>query len=139
MKTVYDKEGRELAVVLRAVDYIQQTDKRFFSEPEDTLQIGSLFFPQDSGVAPHAHKPKDIPHNPMEILLVVGGDAWADIYDETRQLAESIELLTGDILIQKRGGHGVHFPCGTTLLEIKCGPYHGKDSDKEMINDSNTR
>ena len=133
MKTVYDKEGRELAVVLRAVDYIQQADKRFFSEVEDTLQIGSLFFPQDSSVAAHVHQPKDMPRNPMEVLLVLSGNAQADIYDETRQLAESIELLVGDILIQKRGGHGFRFPVGTTLLEIKCGPYHGKDSDKEMI------
>lgn len=135
MKTIYDKEGRELAVVLRPVDYIQQTDKRFFSEPKDTLQIGSLFFPQDSSVAPHVHQPKDIPRNPMEVLVVLSGDAWADIYDETRQMAESIELLAGDILIQKRGGHGFRFPCGTILLEIKCGPYLGKDSDKEMISD----
>lgn len=133
MKAVYDKEGRELAVVLRAVDYIQQIDKRFFSEAEDTLQIGSLFFPQDSSVAAHAHQPKDMPHNPMEVLLVLSGNAQADIYDETRQLAESIELRVGDILIQKCGGHGFRFVSDTNLLEIKCGPYHGKDSDKEMI------
>lgn len=133
MKTVYDKEGRELAVVLRGVDYIQQVDKRFFSEAEDTLQVGSLFFPQDSSVAPHVHQPKDMPRNPMEVLFVLSGNVWADIYDETHQLAESIELLVGNILIQKRGGHGFRFISDTNLLEIKCGPYHGKDSDKEMI------
>ena len=133
MKTVYDKEGRELAVILRGVDYIQHADKRFFSEAEDTLQIGSLFFPQNSSVAPHVHQPKDMPRNPMEVLFVLSGNVWADIYDETRQLAESIELLVGNILIQKRGGHGFRFVSATNILEIKCGPYHGKDSDKEMI------
>jgi len=132
MKTIYDKEGIEVAIVLRSVDYVQQNDKHFFSEVEDTLQIGSLFFKKDSGVEAHVHQTKDIPNNPMEVLLVLSGWAWADIYADDHVFMDSVELKTGDILIQKRGGHGFRFVSDTNLLEIKTGPYYGKESDKEM-------
>jgi len=133
MKQVSDKYGCVLAMVLETKDYIQHKDKRFFSDPWDILQIGSLFFPQDSSVAPHIHKHKERPEDSMEILLLFNGRMEADIYDEERQLVESLELGPGDILIQKRGGHGFRFPVKANLVEVKLGPYDGRDSDKEMI------
>ena len=133
MRQVRDKHGCVLVVVLDMGDYIQEKDKRFFSDPGDILQIGSLFFGQDSSVAAHIHKHKEHPDNPMEILMLFYGRVEADIYDEERQLVERLDLLSGDILIQKRGGHGFRFPVKAVLLEIKLGPYDGRDSDKEMI------
>lgn len=133
MKTILDKNGRELAVVLKTTDYMQHEDKRFFSTPGDVLQVGSLFFPQDANVPPHRHIAHEAPETPMEILIVLCGDPLADIYGEDGQLVETVWLAVGDILIQKRGGHGFRFPHKAVFLEIKRGPYHGKDSDKEPI------
>ena len=133
MKQVCDKYGSVLVLVLGTKDYIQQKDKRFFSASGDILQIGSLFFPRNSIVAPHIHQHKEHTADSMEVLLLFDGRMEADIYDEEHQLVESLKLKPGDILIQKRGGHGFRFPVKATLLEIKLGPYDGRDSDKEMI------
>jgi hypothetical protein len=132
LKIVYGKDGKCLAQVLRLVDYHPQTEKKFFSDPEDTLQIGSLFFPATSFVAAHKHPPKDIPRKPMEVILVLAGDARCNIYDKDGLHMETVKLQTGDILIQKNGGHEFHFVSNTTLLEVKCGPYLG-EKDKEPI------
>lgn len=133
MRKIHDKDGLELATVLSIADYMQKTDKRFFSDPEDPIQVGSLFFPEGSAVAPHLHKVLDAPGSPMEVLLVLCGCPLANIFDANGSLVESFTLKLGDILIQKHGGHGFCFSSGTALLEIKRGPYHGKGSDKEPI------
>ena len=133
MRTILDGKGQELAVVLGTEDYLQCSDKRFFSAEDDALQVGSLFFEPGSSVTPHRHKPKDAVSTPMEVLLVLCGDPEASIFDEGGVLVETVGLVTGDILIQKRGGHGFTFPHKTALLEVKRGPYRGKESDKEPI------
>ena len=133
MITIYDKDEQTVAVVLNKDDYMQQVDKRFFSYPADTIQVGSLFFPKNSSVAPHIHKQKEPSTNPMEVLMVLRGKVSADIYDNNKQIVTGIELKMGDILIQKCGGHGFKFNSKTVLLEIKQGPYYGRDSDKELI------
>lgn len=133
MITVCDKKGVELAVVLETWDYIQRGDTAFFSDPKDSIQIGSLLFLQDSVVLPHIHKAKDAERLPMEILLLFQGRVEVDIYNNERELAGQLLLKPGDILIQKSGGHGFRFPVKATLLEVKLGPYDGRESDKEMI------
>ena len=133
MRKICDKYGSVLVLVLETQDYIQGEDKRFFSDAGDALQIGSLFFPQDSVVKPHIHKHKERPDDPMEILLLFRGRIEADIYDEEHKMVGVLDLKPGDILIQKRGGHGFRFPAKAPLLEIKLGPYDGRESDKEMI------
>jgi len=133
MRTIIDNNGQELATILKAADYLQCTDKRFYSAPDDVLQVGSLFFPPGSTVAPHRHKHKDVTSAPMEVLLVLCGGPTASIYDDNGCLVEAVALVTGDILIQKRGGHGFSFPHKTVLLEVKRGPYSGKEADKEPL------
>ena len=133
MRKIHDKNGLELATVLSVADYMQKTGKLFFSDPEDPIQVGSLFFPAGSDVAAHLHKRMSALDSPMEVLLVLCGCPLANIFDASGTLVESFTLKVGDILIQKRGGHGFCFSSGTALLEIKRGPYHGKGSDKEPI------
>lgn len=136
MRTVRDKNKREIAVVLGMFDYTGHKEKRFFSGVEDSIQIGSLFFAPGDSVQPHTHKDKTVSVvKPVEVLLVLSGTVVAHIYDDGKEEIETITLHVGDILIQKRGGHGFEFDTGvgTRVLEVKCGPYYGKDSDKEMI------
>lgn len=133
MRTIYGRDQTELAVILELGDYAQDNDKRFFTDPGDTVQVGSLFFKGGSEVDAHIHKPIESLGNPMEVLLVVYGIVVTDIYGVDKRFVERCVLKNGDILIQKAGGHGFSFPNGATVLEIKRGPYHGKKSDKEMI------
>ena len=133
MRTIKDLKGNELAVILNIQDYVNHAEKRFYSKPEDSIQVGSLFFDQYSEVPAHLHKPKTNSRTPMEVLLVLYGSPTAEIYDADKKQIAIVELSAGDVLIQKSGGHGFQFLHKAMMLEIKSGPYHGKESDKEMI------
>lgn len=136
MKTIRDKENREVAVILGISDYTVHKDKRFYSEPEDVIQVGSLYFNSGATVRPHLHKGKTAPaEKPIEVLLIIAGDVVAHFYGDDKREIETVILHTGDLLIQRRGGHGFEFNSGVgaRILEFKCGPYYGRDNDKEMI------
>ena len=133
MRVIYGKDNVELAIILEKKDYAQQKHKRFFTDDNDTLQVGSLYFGEGSNVEPHTHKSRETPHNPMEIIIVVRGIANAEIYDTDGSLVDTVGLLKNDMLIQKHGGHSFQFLKNTTLLEIKNGPYKGKEYDKALL------
>ncbi len=124
--------GEDLALVLTPRDYVKGEGKRFFSDPSDALQVGSLAFLKGSTVEAHRHLPKprgDI--DPVEVIIVLIGVATASVYDDAGRFVESVMLNVGDMLIQRGGGHGFSFPVrDTVLLEIKCGPYLDRESDK---------
>lgn len=132
MRTI-TRYGEVLAVLLGTTDYLQHSKKHFFTEPGDSMQVGSLFFGKGSNVAPHRHKATEIPETPMEVILVLCGGGVASIYGKDGALVESFAIRTGDILIQRAGGHGFEWTSDTTILEVKLGPYLGRDYDKELI------
>jgi hypothetical protein len=132
MRTV-TKYGQTLAIVLSPSDYMQHSKKVFFTDTRDLLQVGSLFFPGGSKVAPHRHRVKENDEAPMEVILVLCGHGVVSVYDTDGAFAECFEVRTGDIVIQKRGGHGFEWTADTAILEVKTGPYLGQDSDKEPI------
>lgn len=133
MRTIIDKDGKELATVLSRTDYTEHNEKRFFSAMSDVIQVGSLFFAQGASVKPHRHLPKQSTGMPMEVLLVLSGSPVAEIYGKDDRMVDSFTLATGDILIQKAGGHAFQFSDKAMLLEVKLGPYCGRAMDKELI------
>lgn len=133
MKEVKDQFTKTMAVILNPSDYMQTSEKVFFTRTEDILQVGSLFFPQGSKVQPHIHKLRQVSRAPMEVVIVLRGVANCEIYDEEKNLIDTCQIRKGDIVIQHSGGHGFTFLEDAILLEVKNGPYYGKDSDKVMI------
>lgn len=136
MKIIKDKHNNILACLYGYKDYNTNVSK-FLTDNNDTLQVGSLYFASGSSAKPHIHKPKDIGtvYPVHEIIFVLSGEAIADIYDEDKELVSSFQILAGDLLITKRGGHGYHFNEDTRLLDIRAGKYIDKAHDKEMINE----
>lgn len=134
MVIIKDAADREVARVLSMADYAFEKTKKFYSDPEDILQFGSLYFPAGGEAKPHLHKNKTIGQvQTMEVIFVIKGTVQASIYASNKKLLQVINLNVGDILIQKCGGHGFKFPCATNIIEIKNGQYFGHDNDKEMI------
>ena len=135
MKKICDGSNQVVAFVLETVDYIQHKEKLFFSDSDDCIQIGSLFFPKGAVVTPHMHKKRYVGMvAPMEVLVIVQGEAVAHIYDNDKSEIAVVVLHSGDVLVQRTGGHGFKFVTSDTLiLEVKSGPYDNKDGDKEMI------
>ena len=133
MRQICDEDGCVLAIILEEVDYMEGFDKRFFSDPADAIQVGSLFFARGSVVEPHRHKCKAPCADTVEVLLVLSGVLWASIFDDKGQCRDEFYVKRGDILVQKAGGHGFQFYDDARLLEIKTGPYEGRESDKAPI------
>jgi len=134
MQVIKDGIGRDVAFILGVTDYVGERTKKFYSEPEEILQFGALFFAGGSEAKPHIHKNKVIGEvQTMEVIFVISGTVNATIYGTDKKVLTQLKLNVGDILIQKRGGHGFKFPCDTKIIEIKNGQYFGHDNDKEII------
>jgi quercetin dioxygenase-like cupin family protein len=126
-------EGVKVAMVLKPSDYLDHKNKVFFSDTGDSVQIGALFFSEGSVVRPHRHKKVEGSPSPTEIVMVLQGSAEMAVYGEDNFFWGEYTLEQGDIMILKRGGHAFKFNEDAMLLEIKRGPYLGREYDKELI------
>ena len=135
MKTIKDKKGQVLVTIFNIKEYIGKEESTFFTEPDESLQIGSLAFKKGVAIEPHIHRKKksESVYPVSEMLLILYGILEADIYDESKTLIKTVTLSLGDMLISKRGGHGYRIIENTKLLDIRSGKYINKENDKEMI------
>lgn len=131
MKSVI-RNNLTYALILSWDDF--QPGVKFVSEPEWSLQVGLLEWPRALAVSAHAH----LPHNPgqvlhQEFLLVVSGEVEVEFFDETGFRFQTEILAQGQALLQVRGGHGFRSLTESRLIEVKSGPYQGREKDKVAI------
>ncbi len=67
------------------------------------------------------------------MLHIDYGKVIAEIYDERGKNITHTTLNSGDTILLVRGGHGFKVLEKTKIIEIKQGPYKGKEEDKEII------
>lgn len=124
------RDNKTYAVLLSAEDF--QPGAKFISEPEWRLQVGLLTLPAGHTISAHTHLPKDA--CPLELtqefLLVLRGKMEVDFFDETGQGFHTETMREGDALFHIRGGHAFRFFEETRLIEVKSGPYRGRENDK---------
>lgn len=129
------RDNKTYAVLLSAEDF--QPGAKFISEPEWRLQVGLLTLPAGHTIAAHTHLPKDA--CPLELtqefLLVLRGKMEVDFFDETGQGFHTETMREGDALFHIRGGHAFRFFEETRLIEVKSGPYRGRENDKVLLNE----
>ena len=121
-----DGRGTLLAIVLRATG---EPDSTTFVTPHDAgLQLGLIVYPADGEVPRHRHYPieRHLVGTP-EVLIVRKGRCRVDLYDDDRRLVATREIGEGDVVVLLSGGHGFHMLEDTVLLEVKQGPYPGRD------------
>ena len=136
MRTICDSEKKELAVIYGVMDYNDTDKSQFLTNTDESLQAGSLYFHQNAIVEPHIHRIKNglTLYPIVELLVILHGEAVIDFYDEAKSFIVSAKVVTGDIILLKRGGHGLSFPDSSVrLLDIRPGNYIDKKTDKEMI------
>ena len=107
---------------------------RFLTADAEPLQCGIGIFKQGSRVEPHCHvsEPVLISEFP-EFIMIRRGKAKASVYDPEGVLLRTLEMVPGDSLLLLRGGHAFEFLEDTELLEIKQGPYLGRDKMKHPL------
>lgn len=106
----------------------------FISEQAFPLQLGVGIYRQGVNIKPHIHlKKKSIISEIHEVVHIEKGRAIVDLYDTVGKYIKSIETPMGTTILFVAGGHGFRMLEDTKLVEVKQGPYSGKEKDKVML------
>jgi len=108
--------------------------KQFFGESKDFLQIGYMNLNKNDVIQPHKHIKKEIRVKlTQEVLYMLSGKMKVNFYDSKNKIIDNTILFDGDLIILLSGGHGFEFLEDSKIIEIKQGPYKGKEKDKVII------
>ena len=106
-----------------------------FATPEDNaLQVGAIVREAGDSIPAHNHKAFEHTYTGprQEFLHVVEGRMRVTILDHQGQAVAERVLVAGDSMLQLSGGHRFEFEADTRLIEVKQGPYGGKEKDKQI-------
>ena len=126
-----EKNDKLLAIVVRK----EINDKLNFVTPDEfPLQLGFHNRKKGEEVEPHSHRPipelKEIPSH--EMFHVIEGRVQVNIFDFNKELVKQVILDPGDTIFSA-SGHSMVFLKDSKVLEVKQGPYRGKEEEKEYF------
>jgi hypothetical protein len=107
---------------------------RFLTPLEEPLQCGIGVFKKGSVVEPHRHvgAPATVTEF-QEFIYLKRGRAVAQVFDPEGKLLKDLEMKPGDALLLLRGGHAFRFVEDSEILEVKQGPYLGREMMKQPL------
>lgn len=106
----------------------------FATEPGDQTQVGYLKHPAGHGVPAHRHPPaRRVTERTEEVLVVLRGRVRLDLYSSDGVYQAARTLGPGDCAVLHAGGHAVTCESDSEVVEVKTGPYHGRDGDKVAL------
>lgn len=122
-KIVHD--NLNLAVIIRA-DF-KKEGIEFFTNDNDSQQLGYMNRPQGYVIAPHRHNivPREV-HLTQEVLFIKSGKVRVDFYDNDQNYIQSEIVYQGDVILLADGGHGFTMLEPSEMIEVKQGPYCGE-------------
>lgn len=133
-------KGKILAIILRQRSLAglwNRGEKVHFITPNDfPFQVAVHNRARGEVIAPHFHVPfpllQDFPV--QEFFYVLSGRVKIDLYDDREQdrKVQEVELREGDS-ITLNTGHGFTFLEDARLIELKQGPYRGKEKEKRFV------
>jgi mannose-6-phosphate isomerase-like protein (cupin superfamily) len=126
-----------LSIIIRK-DY-QTQGIEFFTNDDDSQQLGYMNRPKDYIIPPHRHNlVKRAVHLTQEVLFIKSGKVRVDFFDNEQHYIKSTILNPGDVILLSDGGHGFKMLEQSEIIEVKQGPYCGEE-DKvrfEPLNDN---
>lgn len=138
IERIEDLDGSLLAMILRdqSIKSVED-DVNFVTHPCDGIQVGFVRHAANHRIAPHKHAPA-LPIQPTctEVIAVRSGRLQVFFYPVIAtgpNYCQTRVLSPGDVMVHLAGGHGFLFLDDASLLEVKRGPYIGKDVDKGPI------
>ena len=122
-------EGKTIAMILRSDFHAPAS--RFFSPADYSQQFGFLVHPGGHTIPAHFHKKihREITLT-QEVLLIKKGEIQVNLYNNQQEFLTSRLLRAGDIIFLCSGGHGFTILQDSEIVEVKQGPYSGRESDK---------
>lgn len=105
----------------------------FFTPPEWPQQLGMLVYEKGKRIRPHKHRfYLRETETFAEVLILVAGRIKVDLFDANNIQVQSVILEVGDSILFASGGHAVEILEDAKILEVKQGPYIGRE-EKEFI------
>ena len=133
MLEIKSRDGKTVALMVR--NEFNREGINFISENHYPLQVGINNYRKNEKIKPHSHINRKITINTaQEVIYIKNGKARLDLYDENNSKFQTLTLSTGDLVFFISGGHGFEILEDTTIIEVKQGPYNGRNQDKMMIN-----
>lgn len=116
----------QLGIIIRA--QFQKEGIEFFTNDEDSQQLGYMNRPKDYVIPPHRHNivPREV-HLTQEVLFIKSGKVRVDFYTDKQHYLTSRILNQGDVILLADGGHGFKMLEPTEMIEVKQGPYCGEE------------
>lgn len=135
VEDVFGPGGERLATVLRLGG--PMAGLHFLSRPDDLLQVGAMFHRAGHAVPVHVHNPVPrLTEGTAEVLVVLEGMVRVDVYVVGRGAdppckVRRVRLGPLDAVVFHPGSvHGLVVLHDARVVEVKSGPYHGRDADK---------
>ena len=121
-----------LGIIIRAA--YKKEGIEFFTNDEDSQQLGYMNRPKDYIIAPHRHNlvPREV-HLTQEVLYIKSGKVRVDFFDNNQEYVSSSILQMGDVILLSDGGHGFKMIENSEIIEIKQGPYCGEQDKVRFL------
>ncbi len=125
-------QGKILAMIIPA-DYHAE-GIQFFTPDDFSQQMAYMHHPAGHLIEPHFHnKISRKVFYTQEVLFIKKGKLEVDFYDDIQNYLESHILNAGDVILLASGGHGFTVLDELEMIEIKQGPYTGKQDKTRFI------
>lgn len=132
MEEIISDDGRIIAIVVKRE--FEKDGVNFVSKQDFPLQLGISSYKKGATIKAHFHIEKEIRINKIqEVVHIESGRTMVSLYDLNGKKFKSVELSEGDTIFFVDGGHGFEMLEDTKIIEVKQGPYFGRDKDKRMI------
>lgn len=132
MQTI-KKNEKIICIIYRDDDW---TEGLNFITPDSLfVQVGSWWYQKGKELDAHEHKDFERTANrTMEMTYIKSGSMKVDLYDEDRNLFDSLVLYQGDLAVFAYGGHGYTIlEDNTKVIEAKNGPFINVETDKSRF------
>lgn len=132
LEEIRSNDGSIVAIIVNKG--FKKDGMNFLTKEDFPLQLGINSYKKGYRIKGHVHLNRSTIINCFqEVVYIKKGRATVQLYDSKNVFLKSIDLATGDLIFLASGGHGFDILEDTTILEIKQGPYFGKEKDKVII------
>ncbi len=127
-------EGSEGLLAIFVYYHLWPEGVTFFTPRDLGLQVGAIRHPAGYEVKPHIHLPRSRQvTNTQEVLLIRSGIVKIRVYTFSQEMAAERLLRVGDMVVLVAGGHSLTCLGEVEILEVKTGPYAGREFDKRDL------
>jgi len=132
LEEIKSSDGLTIAIIIRKG--FKKEGINFVSNSDYPLQLGINSYKAGHIIENHLHQTREVLiNNVQEVLFFKSGEALVSLFDKSKEFVKSLRLSAGDLIFFVDGGHGFQMLRDTVLIEVKQGPYFGKDLDKVII------